>query len=396
MSSLNAANAVGAVGSNGTLNHINISERRLCVAMLDVYCADTSRTRYEGQNWTRDMLKGKDAGNFTNLIKGKVTGVPTYDGPTWVLTYEESLVLLSFLPRKYARGYFQVINREFTRLRAGDQSLIPEIMARGTGTGLEAQLARSSVGLPLGVQVAVEETEGLEVFVLKRRREVVEVEMLELELVRGKMELKQDLERGRIEHVKLLRETFDQAFAKETLDDRDRMMLKDRLMNAFYCQGAQGVVTLAVTNGESGAAGDGGVGPVEYAITVSEMIERSGVKADHGDHIAVGRSHADGQVLPEGGRGLAAGDGEHAHADEKEGLGCVGGLEEGKGLETGWRLAGDAHAEVDVGVNGVWTPAGSHNKRVEVLGARGVGVIDVWTALGETLQGFMVGKADSG
>eukprot|EP00961_Rhodomonas_salina_P284230 3841857-Rhodomonas_salina.1 len=302
MSSLNAANAVGAMGSNGTLNHINISERGLCVAMLDVYCAVTSKTRHEGQAWTRDMLKGKDAGIFTNLIKEKVTRVPTYDGPTWVLTYEESLALLSFLPRKYTRGHFQVINREFTRLRAGDESLIPEIMARGTGTGLEAQLARSSVGLPLGVQVAVEETGGREVCVLKRRREVVEVEMLELELARGKMELTQELERGkvelerermalecgRMEHVKQLRETFDQAFQKETLDDRDRMMLKDRLMNAFYCRGGQGVVTLAVTNGESGAAGDGGVEPVEYAITVSEMIERSGVKAVHGDHIAVG------------------------------------------------------------------------------------------------------------
>eukprot|EP00961_Rhodomonas_salina_P161892 2180510-Rhodomonas_salina.1 len=108
------------MNSSTTLNYIDAQGRGLCVAMLDIVCAVTGKTRHDGQKWVRDMLDGKEAEEFAGLIGEKVPGVPTYTGPTWVLSYEGCIKLISFLPRKSTKGYTKFINRQFTRLRAGD------------------------------------------------------------------------------------------------------------------------------------------------------------------------------------------------------------------------------------------------------------------------------------
>eukprot|EP00961_Rhodomonas_salina_P139734 1880474-Rhodomonas_salina.1 len=57
-----------------------------------------------------------DGDSFVTLIGEKVSGVPTYTGATWVLTYDECIVFLTFLPRKYSKLYIAFICRQFARI----------------------------------------------------------------------------------------------------------------------------------------------------------------------------------------------------------------------------------------------------------------------------------------
>eukprot|EP00961_Rhodomonas_salina_P260084 3514720-Rhodomonas_salina.1 len=106
--------------SHTTLNYTHFPGRGLCVAMLDIVCAVTGKTRLDAQKWAFNMMKGSEAAEFAELVGEKVSGVPSFSGPTWVLSYEGCIELISFLQRKSTKGYTKFINRQFTRLRAGD------------------------------------------------------------------------------------------------------------------------------------------------------------------------------------------------------------------------------------------------------------------------------------
>eukprot|EP00961_Rhodomonas_salina_P097329 1309057-Rhodomonas_salina.1 len=89
------------------------------------------------------MLKGKEAAEFTELVGEKVPLVPSFSGPTWVLTYEECFELLAWLPRKRVRGFHNFIDAQFARLCNGDQSLYREIESnkdKGGWTSLKSAL----------------------------------------------------------------------------------------------------------------------------------------------------------------------------------------------------------------------------------------------------------------
>eukprot|EP00961_Rhodomonas_salina_P298474 3938110-Rhodomonas_salina.1 len=112
---------------SGSWSHVTVPGRGLCVAMVDVYCALTSRSRHKGQGWAYDMQKGLDGDAFKALIGEKVSAVPTYTGATWVLTYDECFELLGWLPRKRVRGFHRFIDQQFARICDGDKSLYNEI-----------------------------------------------------------------------------------------------------------------------------------------------------------------------------------------------------------------------------------------------------------------------------
>eukprot|EP00961_Rhodomonas_salina_P296142 3936092-Rhodomonas_salina.1 len=123
------------MNSSTGLNYINLPGRGLCVAVCDIYCAITDKSRKRGQDWVRDVLKGNESDEFATLIGAKVSGVPTYTGPTWVLTYEECIMFLTFLPRTNSKKYIEFIARQFVRIRAGDQSLHAEIDGHAASDG---------------------------------------------------------------------------------------------------------------------------------------------------------------------------------------------------------------------------------------------------------------------
>eukprot|EP00961_Rhodomonas_salina_P214024 2890347-Rhodomonas_salina.2 len=78
---------------------------------------------------------------------------------------------MCLLPSEHRKPFEEYRNRVFTRVRAGDASLIPEIEARAANNGQEARTARSCLGL--AVEAAPERA-------LKLRREEAEVTNLEL------------------------------------------------------------------------------------------------------------------------------------------------------------------------------------------------------------------------
>jgi hypothetical protein len=105
-------------------------------------------------NAARNTLNGALASNV-DLTRTKAEAVlhrkvvvQGFINPTWVVTYDEALQLVSeVLPDKYTEHVKKHIRSVFQRVEAGDQTLHSVIDANARSTGVRAQLARDGLGI---------------------------------------------------------------------------------------------------------------------------------------------------------------------------------------------------------------------------------------------------------
>eukprot|EP00961_Rhodomonas_salina_P041614 560199-Rhodomonas_salina.2 len=193
----------------------------LCISAVDFVSVVCNKSRKDAHNTIASILKNKDANEVARLLCRKVD-VKGFLTPTYVVTYYECFDLLEFLPRKRVRGVRKYIDKQFARLRAGDQSLHAEIDGRAANTGLEANLARSSLGMPLAPTIASDTEEN----VLKKRRMLAEV--IELEERNKQMALQnkqmalENLQRP-FEVAEVCKASFERLLGDGAVDDRDRL-----------------------------------------------------------------------------------------------------------------------------------------------------------------------------
>lgn len=205
-----------------------------------------NKSRRDAQATIANLIRGKESEEVQKILCRKVT-VPGFQQPTFVLDYDECLDLLSFLPRKGVKQVRQFIDKQFKRVRAGDASLHAEVDARAADDGLEARMARESLGLETALV-----PEDPEERALKRRRITADVSLVEAQA--------KQLEMARIEaQFNLL-----SKLGGGEVQARDVLMLQDCVRN-LSTSGA----TRLLENGQ-------GAGPGRV-ITISERCRQRGL-----------------------------------------------------------------------------------------------------------------------
>lgn len=245
---------------------VNVEGVGICIAAIDFVSLVCAKNRRDAHNTITGILKSKDSSCACEILCRKAE-VPGFSAPTYVITYDECFELLSFLPRKRVRGIRQYIDRQFARLRAGDQSLHAEVDARASNDGMEAQMARSSLGMP--TQNVIQEDP--EERAIKRRKMLAEVVRMEKEN-----------EEYSLQVAEKNKAAFERLFGK--MDQRDEIMLKDSVMNDLYGKGFT-----AVSNGDAIMGG-----PSREEITIDEVIKKVGMKPTSALRIKIGKLIARG------------------------------------------------------------------------------------------------------
>ena len=142
--------------------------------------------------------------------------------PTKLVSFKDAIELVMVLPGKVAketRTNFQDIIR---RYMAGDERMHAELDANAASSSPIAQMARASLA---GEKVHVDAVE----VGLKRRREELELQKLELEVKFKRLEYYRDLE----DDIKRISDPANYA----GMEERARLMLKDRFMNQLLLDG---------------------------------------------------------------------------------------------------------------------------------------------------------------
>lgn len=217
-----------------------------CIAAVDFVSGVCNKSRRDAQNTVTGILNSKNNEDAKKILCRKAT-VPGFQQPTYVVTYDECLDLIYFLPRQRVQHMLDFINKQFKRVRAGDASLHAELEARAADDGLEARMARESLGLERAlVQEDAEER------ALKRRKITADVSLVEAQA--------KQLEMTRIEaQFNLL-----SKLGGGEVQARDVLMLQDCVRNL-----ATSGAALLLENGPGSGQG--------RVITISERCRQRGL-----------------------------------------------------------------------------------------------------------------------
>lgn len=175
-----------------------------CIAAIDFVSGVCDKSRRDAQVTVVHLLNSKNSNEAKKILCRKAV-VPGFQQPTYVITYDECLDLVYLLPKQRVKHVIDFINKQFKRVRAGDQSLHEEIDARAVDDGLEARMAKESLGLP-PQSVTNEER------VLKRRRDELELVDMETKIIKTQCDFMMQLSGGELEA-------------------RDRLFFMDRVRN---------------------------------------------------------------------------------------------------------------------------------------------------------------------
>lgn len=285
--------------SSVQLETVQVNGVGMCISAVDFVSMTCNKTRKEAQNAVNNMLYGSDKQDVASILCQKAT-VLGFTTETYVVTYDECYDLLQYLPRtKRVRDVRKYIDQQFARIRAGDESLHAEIDARAADNGVEAQMARSSLGLcgggggVGGGEGYAALAEDVEERALKRRMVAVTVREKELKNERVAFDNDRVAFDNQMYKVVTLKNTFERVFnCPEMQDARDMLMLKDKCMDAFYAkpcdQAAASSAAATLTN-----RNDSGLGGIQNTMreetTVDEVMTKAGYKPTPSTRVKMGR-----------------------------------------------------------------------------------------------------------
>jgi hypothetical protein len=192
-----------------------------CIAAVDFVAGICQKTRHNAQNTITGLINSKSSDAVQKILCSRAV-VPGFHNPTWVVTYDECLSLINYLPRHHVQHVTDFINKQFKRVRAGDTTLHAEIEARAANGGLEATLARESLGLP--TQAAIAEDRGL-----KRRREELEVVGMEVDIKERNIMIKE-------KNIMLLMTQYEllEKLSGGELGETDRLRFADSVRDTLW------------------------------------------------------------------------------------------------------------------------------------------------------------------
>jgi hypothetical protein len=188
--------------------------------------------------------------------------------------------LLMILGSKVAAEFRVLIEGVFTRVMAGDQSLIEVINENAASNAPVQQIYRQALAQEPVVGPVMDELS----LSRKRRMEELEIERLEVELEAKKVELEArkfaNVAMAR-EHLIELTSHYRELCQDTVMDERARLMLKDSFLNMAMNQ-----------QSSQAASGQGlltnGVSP-NKPISLSSVALELGLKIPENDFIAIGR-----------------------------------------------------------------------------------------------------------
>jgi len=185
---------------------------------------------------------------------------------TKLVTFEHAIELVMVLPGRVAKETRTQFANIIRRYLAGDHSLILEIQANAHSSSPVAQLARESLGITTD-----------EDLIRKRRREDLELEMLQIERDERRNQVALLLQQSQQSNFKFLLDNLLLLDPNWKRDERLVVQTKDLLKN--ICFGSQ---QSAITNGDDTSQ--------SKPITISEIaLELGHGRLTHGDACKIGK-----------------------------------------------------------------------------------------------------------
>lgn len=184
--------------------------------------------------------------------------------------------LLMILGGKVAAEFRALVEEVFTRVMAGDQSLIEVINANAASNDPVQQLYRQALAQEPVVSPAVDDLS----LARKRRMEELEIERLEVEIASKKMTNEAMARNSEREHLIKIADSYRELCLDTVMDERMRLMLKDGFMN----------MALAAQKGSpcQGLLTDGGGVSPNTPISLSMVANDLGLKIADGDWQSIG------------------------------------------------------------------------------------------------------------
>jgi hypothetical protein len=181
---------------------------------------------------------------------------------------------------KVAAEYREIIEGTFTRVMAGDQSLIEVINANAASQAPVQQAFRAALAQEPVSPVLDEACLGRK---RERGESTRELDLAErkLRLEEGEFRLKE--REKALEHMNRGMELIDSLKARNNIDERTKLQFEDHIKNVLLSATSQFTSQKAIT--------DGGINPTE-SLSVSVLAAEMGFKCNDREIINIGRAMA--------------------------------------------------------------------------------------------------------
>lgn len=273
----------------GTLDHDEIQWFSV-FDTINFTCGKTEKSSYGNTTFFRLIQEGSDfKDEVLTLCKNmKFPGKGQRETPCMTIRGLQRLIMI--LGGKVAASFREVVEGTFTRVMAGDQSLIEVINANAASEEPVQQAYRAALE-----QEPVEPV--LDELCLKRKRERDDI-LFDMEIAERKLALEQSqllleerkaaLEERKeaklIEHTAVAMKTINDLKSWANVDERTKLQAEDHIKNVLFNKLSAGK-QLAITDGDSGTN-------QTDALNVSILAKELGFKPTDGQLIKIGRDLA--------------------------------------------------------------------------------------------------------
>lgn len=256
---------------------------------------DSASARKEFERLTKDGSEYKDE-VVSSCHHFKFPGQGQRDTP--VMTIRGLQRLLLILGGKVAADFRRVVEQNFTRVAAGDMSLIEVIKANNASNAPLQQAYRDSLAREAAVGSSSSDDEEMARITRRRKMELDEMDF-KLDMAERQQRLialeadsktkVAEAQTKNIEMCKLTMETYTDLCPGKVMDDRMRIMFKDSIANLYFASMRAQQPLLSQSTAEAAAADVNSSSNQNQHITISTLATTMGRAFSNADLQKIGK-----------------------------------------------------------------------------------------------------------